>query len=149
MLDVRYGHLHAMDASLVRAQTQRMGPLDEQQQRRVAELMHDGAIRNRRGAFAFGFVTGGAIGGGAIGGGVGVGEGLSWPLLVCGGLLLALICGALAARLGPESILRHIVRAQVPSKASQDRAVSGFQIDGGRAWKIGERPPPRYWDSWK
>ena len=48
--------------------------------------------------------------------------------------------------IGPYRILQFHVRAQ---KAPLDTGVSSYQIDGGRAWKIGEEPPPKYWDSWK
>ena len=123
-------------------------PLDEQQQRHLTALRKRVTIGSRRAAFAYGFVVGGAIVGG-IALGVGVAAGASSPLLVLVTVLLAAICGVIGVLIGPYRILQFLARAQMPSKASLDTGVSSYQIDGGRAWKIGEEPPPKYWDSWK
>ena len=140
-----YPRLHSCSD---RVQTVVVEPLDEHQQRHLAALREGVTIRTRRGAFIYGFAMGGLVVGGAALG-VGMAEGAPWPLLVLGSLLTAVVCGAVTAQIGPERVLHLIVRSQTLSKASTDRAVSGFQIDGGRAWKVGEKPPTKYWDSWK
>lgn len=122
-----------------------MKPLDDEQQRYLAALRQGATIKSRRGAFLYGFCIGGAtLGGLAVGAAV-AGD-VPWPLLGVGVLFVAAICGAAAARIGPEGILQYLVRSQMPSRASLDKGVSSYQIDGGRAWKIGEKPPKKYWD---
>jgi hypothetical protein len=81
--------------------------------------------------------------------GIGIAADVTWLLLAACTLLMTLICGAVGAWVGPERVMRYMVRSQLASKASLDKGVSSFQIDGGRAWKIGEKAPPKYWDTWK
>ncbi len=94
-----------------------MKSLDEDQQRYLERLRKGGAIQNRRGAFAYGFMIGGGVVGGTIGGLSFAGD-LPWLYAVGVAEVLALGSGAVAAWIGPDPILRYLVRSQLPPKES-------------------------------
>jgi hypothetical protein len=121
-------------------------PLDRQQVQRAAEIRQATWIRSPRACFLFGTMAGLALGADVAAGLIV--SGVPWWLPTSIVVVVALLLGLGAAKLGPDRLLEHMVRSQLPSAADYERGLSAYQRDGGRVWKIGEKPAPKYWDSW-